>query len=278
MKLYTILAGYFKLDGGTMFGVVPKSLWNKQYPADDQNMISLTMRLMLADTGDRKILFNSGIGDKQDAKFMSHFHLHGEEDIDKSLARHGFSREDITDVVHTHLHFDHCGGTIRTDSSGNLLPAFPNATLWFSRRQWEWANNPNEREAASFLKENIEPMQESGRLHFTEDNQEIVPGITLHEYDGHTIGQTIPFIDYNGKTVVFTSDLLAFSNHIRLPWIMSFDIQPMVSLKEKKAFLKEAYDHQYILFFEHDRYVECGILTHTERGYKLGTPFLLQDI
>ncbi|MDZ7775182.1 MAG: MBL fold metallo-hydrolase [Bacteroidales bacterium] len=278
MKLHTIHAGYLKLDGGAMFGVVPKALWNKQYPADENNMIPLAMRLMLVEQGDKKILINTGIGNKQGQKFFSHFHLHGDETIDKSLAKHGFNREDITDVFHTHLHFDHCGGTIVYDETKNLVPAFPNATLWVTQKQWDWANNPNEREAASFLKENILPMQENGKLKIIDGSSEIAPGFKVREYNGHTIGQAIPFIDYNGHTVVFTSDLLAFSNHIRLPWIMSFDIQPLVTLEEKKHFLREAADNNYILFFEHDKYVECARLTETEKGIRLGETYTLDQL
>lgn len=278
MKLYTIHSGFLKLDGGAMFGVVPKALWNKQYPADENNMISLAMRLMLADTGDRKILINSGIGNKQSEKFFSHFYLHGDQTIEKSLAKHGFTPEDITDVFHTHLHFDHCGGTIVYDDNKQLVPYFPNATIWVTKNQWEWAKNPNEREAASFLDDNIKPMEANGKLRIIEGDTEIAPGFRVKEFNGHTIGQAIPFITYKGRTVVFTSDLLAFSNHIRLPWIMSFDIQPLVTLKEKKEFLREAVDNNYVLFFEHDKYVECATLTETDKGIKPADKFLLEEL
>lgn len=278
MKLYRIHAGNLKLDGGAMFGVVPKSLWNRQYPADENNMIPLAMRLLLVEINDRKILINSGIGNKQSEKFFSHFHLHGEHSIEKSLAEHGFTKEDITDVFHTHLHFDHCGGTIVYDENQNLVPNFPNATLWVTKNQWDWANNPNEREAASFLDENIKPMKDSGMLKIIEGEQEIYPGFKVKEFNGHTIGQAIPFLNYNGQTVVFTSDLLAFSNHIRIPWIMSFDIQPLVTLEEKKRFLKEASDNNYVLYFEHDNFVECTRLIKTEKGIKAGEAFTLEEI
>jgi glyoxylase-like metal-dependent hydrolase (beta-lactamase superfamily II) len=278
MKLHKIHSGNLKLDGGAMFGVVPKSLWNRQYPADENNMIPLAMRLLLVEINDRKILINSGIGNKQSQKFFSHFHLHGDHSIEKSLAEHGFTKEDITDVFHTHLHFDHCGGTIVYDENQNLVPNFPNATLWVTKNQWEWANNPNEREAASFLEENIKPMNDSGMLKIIEGDQEIYPGFRVKEFNGHTIGQAIPFLDYNGQTVVFTSDLLAFSNHIRIPWIMSFDIQPLVTLEEKKHFLKEASDNNYVLFFEHDNFVECTRLIKTDKGIKAGDAFTLEEI
>ncbi len=278
MKLYRIHAGNLKLDGGAMFGVVPKSLWNRQYPADENNMIPLAMRLLLVEINDRKILINSGIGNKQSEKFFSHFHLHSDQSIEKSLAEHGFTKEDITDVFHTHLHFDHCGGTIVYDENQNLVPNFPNATLWVTKNQWDWANNPNEREAASFLDENIKPMKDSGMLKIIEGEQEIYPGFKVKEFNGHTIGQAIPFLNYNGQTVVFTSDLLAFSNHIRIPWIMSFDIQPLVTLEEKKRFLKEASDNNYVLYFEHDNFVECTRLIKTEKGIKAGEAFTLEEI
>lgn len=278
MKIHKIHGGKFKLDGGAMFGVVPKTLWNKQYPSDENNLIPLAMRLVLVETGDRKILINSGIGNKQSEKFFSRFEPHGEESIDKSLAEKGFSREDITDVFHTHLHFDHCGGSIIYDKQDKLVPTFPNATYWVTENQWQWAKKPNEREAGSFLKENLQPMEDNGVLRLTEGNTELFPGFKIREYHGHTIGQAIPFLDYNGKTVVFTSDLLAFSQHIRLPWIMSFDIQPLVSLKEKKEFLKEAVENDYILYFEHDNFVEAGKLKNTEKGIRLGESFSLEDI
>lgn len=278
MKLYKIHAGKLKLDGGAMFGVVPKTMWHKQYPSDENNLIPLAMRLLLVEIDDRKILINSGLGDKQSEKFFSRFQPHGVESIDSSLASQGFSREDITDVFHTHLHFDHCGGSISYDQKGNLVPAFPNATYWVTENQWQWAKKPNEREAGSFLKENLQPMEDNGVLKLIDGDKELFPGFTIREYHGHTIGQAIPFLDYNGKTVVFTSDLLAFSQHIRLPWIMSFDIQPLVSLKEKKEFLNEAMENDYILFFEHDNFVEAGKLKKTDKGIRLGETFNFNDI
>lgn len=278
MKLYRIHAGKFKLDGGAMFGVVPKTMWNKQYPSDDDNLITLAMRLLLVEIDNRRILINSGLGNKQSEKIFSRFKPHGDESIDNSLAEHGFSREDITDVFHTHLHFDHCGGSIVYDENNNLIPAFPNATYWVTEKQWNWAAEPNEREAGSFLKENIRPMEESKLLKLFSGDKELFPGFNVREVHGHTVGQAIPFLDYNGTTVVFTSDLLAFSQHIRIPWIMSFDIQPLVSLKEKKAFLEEAVAKNYVLFFEHDNYVEAGTLKKTEKGIRLGDSFSLEDI
>lgn len=278
MKLHKIHAGKFKLDGGAMFGVVPKTMWDNQYPSDENNLIPLAMRLLLVELEDKKILINTGLGNKQSDKFFSRFQPHGEESIDSSLAQAGFTRNDITDVFHTHLHFDHCGGSIIYNDNGELVPAFPNAKYWVTENQWNWAKKPNEREAGSFLKENIGPMEESGVLELTDGNTEIYPGFNIREYHGHTIGQAIPFLDYNGKTIVFTSDLLAFSQHIRLPWIMSFDIQPLVSLKEKKEFLMEAYENQYILYFEHDNFVEAGKLKNTEKGIRLGERYSLEDI
>ncbi len=278
MKLHKIDVGRFKLDGGAMFGVVPRTMWHKQYPSDDNNLIPLAMRLLLVEIDDRKILINSGIGDKQSDKFFSRFQPYGDGSIDKSLSEAGFTREDITDVFHTHLHFDHCGGSIIYDENGELVPTFPNATYWVTENQWQWAKKPNEREAGSFLKENLEPMQESGALSLIEGGGELFPGFKIREYHGHTIGQAIPFIEYQGKTIVFTSDLLAFSQHIRLPWIMSFDIQPLVSLKEKKEFLNEVLEGDYILYFEHDNFIEAGKLQKTEKGIRLGETFSLNDI
>lgn len=261
-----------------MFGVVPKSLWHKQYPADENNMIPLAMRLLLVVYGDRKVLINSGIGDKQNEKFLSHFHLHGIETLEGSLKQAGYTPDDITDVFHTHLHFDHCGGSIKYNNKKELVPTFPNARYWVTKSHWQWANNPNDREGASFLKENIQPLQESGQLELIEDEGELFPGFHYKSYHGHTIGQVIPFVDYKGKTVVFTSDLLAFSNHIRLPWVMSYDIQPLKSLEEKKSFLQEAVVKDYVLFFEHDKFVECATVENTPKGIKLKEKFRLSDL
>lgn len=280
MKLYTIDTGYFKLDGGAMFGVVPKSIWNKLNPADENNMCTWALRCLLIHADDRLILVDNGMGDKQDAKFFSHYYLHGDSTLDVSLAKHGFSRNDITDVILSHLHFDHCGGSIiRKDEA--LIPAFTKATFWSNERHWQWAIQPNDREKASFLKENILPIQESGRLKFAEvkDGASIIhPDITLKYAYGHTDAMMLPVIRYKGKTVVFMADLLPSVAHIPLPYVMGYDMFPLTTLQEKKAFLQEALHNDYVLFFEHDPKVECCTLQMTEKGIRVKETFRLADL
>jgi len=277
MNIYSIPTGNLKLDGGAMFGVVPKSIWNKVYPADDNNQINLSMRCMLVTDGDRRILINNGIGDKQSEKFFSHYYLNGNDTLEKSLARFGYSTADITDMFLTHLHFDHCGGSVKykNDHSGFEL-TFPNATYWISRPQWNWAMKANRRESASFLRENIMPIKESGCLNLFENENELFPGFRVKCFNGHTEGQAIPFIDYNGTTVVFTSDLIATSAHLPLPYIMSYDTQPLISLAEKEEFLNEAADNGYLLFFEHDIFNECCTLQRTEKGVGIKEIYTLE--
>lgn len=271
MKLYPIHTGNLKLDGGAMFGVVPKSLWSRVYPADENNLCNWAMRCLLVDYGDRRILIDNGIGHKQDEKFLSYYHLNGEHSLEKSLAAAGFSRHDITDVLLTHLHFDHCGGSIMyNEDRSRLVPTFPNAAYWVGKTQWDNAVAPNPREKASFLKENILPILESGKLNFIEKEGELFPGISIRLYNGHTEGQVIPFIRYKGKTVVFVADLLPSAAHIPLAWIMAFDMQPMITLEEKEAFINEAADNQYVLFLEHDIFHECCTVERTEKGVRLG--------
>jgi glyoxylase-like metal-dependent hydrolase (beta-lactamase superfamily II) len=267
MKLFSIPTGNLKLDGGAMFGVVPKSIWNKVYPADENNQINLAMRCLLVVDGDRRILIDNGIGDKQSEKFFSHYNLNGEDNLENSLARHGFTPCDITDMFLTHLHFDHCGGSVKynRDRSGFEL-AFPNATYWISRPQWDWAMNANRRESASFLRENIKPIEESGKLILFDEEGELFPGFEVRFFNGHTVGQAIPLIQYMGRTVVFTADMLPTIAHLPLPYVMSYDTQPLITLSEKEAFLGEAVEKEYVLFFEHDIYNECCTLTLTERG------------
>jgi len=276
MKLYSINTGYFKLDGGAMFGVVPKTIWNKINPADENNLCSWALRCLLIEDGDRLILVDNGNGDKQDAKFFSHYHLHGDDTLEKSLAKYGFTKGDITDVFLTHLHFDHCGGSIKREGD-KLVPNFPNATFWNNKEHWEWATEPNEREKASFLKENILPIKESGRLKFIEvvkgnDNKlgevKFSENISVRFVNGHTQAMMLPQINYNGKTVVFMADLLPSTGHIPIPYIMAYDMQPLLSLQEKRSFLKEAIEKEYILFFEHDKDHECCTLQQTERGIR----------
>lgn len=279
MQLYAIPTGNFKLDGGAMFGVVPKSLWSKHYPSDENNMINMAMRCLLVVDGDRKILINNGMGNKQSEKFFSHYYLNGDDTLEKSLAAVGYTPADITDMFHTHLHFDHAGGGVKynSDRSG-FEPVFPNATYWISRAQWEWATHANRREVASFLKENIQPIEESGRLKLFDSPADLFPGIEIRMYDGHTDGQAIPFISYKGKTLVFTSDLLPTAAHLPLPWIMSYDTRPLITLDEKEAFLEEAVDNGYVLFFEHDLYTECCTLTRTEKGIKVDKVMKLNEL
>lgn len=286
MKLYTINTGFFKLDGGAMFGVVPKSIWNKINPADENNLCSWALRCLLIEDGNRLILVDNGNGDKQDAKFFSHYHLHGDDTLDKSLAKHGFHRDDITDAFLTHLHFDHCGGSIVREGD-KLVPAFKNAVYWSNRKHWDWAVYPNEREKASFLKENILPIEESGKLKFIEtsdfNNDKLgstpfTGNISIRFVSGHTEAMMLPQIKYKDKTIVFMADLLPSAGHIPLPYIMGYDMFPLTTLKEKKAFLNEAVDNDYILFFEHDPVNECCTLQRTERGIRPRDFFKLSEI
>lgn len=267
MKLYSIPTGNLKLDGGAMFGVVPKSIWNKVYPADENNQINLAMRCLLVVDGDRRILIDNGIGDKQSGKFFSHYNLNGDDNLEHSLARYGFTPGDITDMFLTHLHFDHCGGSVKYngDRSGYEL-TFPNATYRVSRQQWDWAMNANRRESASFLRENIMPIEESGKLMLFDQEGELFPGFEVRFFNGHTVGQAIPFIRYKGRTVVFAADMLPTMAHLPLPYVMSYDTQPLITLAEKEDFLNEAVGKDYILFFEHDLYNECCTLEQTEKG------------
>ncbi|UEG50421.1 MBL fold metallo-hydrolase [Ferruginibacter lapsinanis] len=285
MKLYSINTGYFKLDGGAMFGVVPKSIWNKLNPADENNMCSWALRCLLIEDGDRLILIDTGMGDKQDAKFFSYYYLHGDNTLDKSLAKHGFTKDDITDVVLTHLHFDHCGGAIIKDND-KLVPAFNNAVYWSNKKHWKWATEPNEREKASFLKENILPIRESGFLKFIEvsDNNkqlatdERIPQLSFFIANGHTEAMMLPIINYKGKTIVFMADLLPSVAHIPLPYIMGYDMFPIKTLEEKKRFLQTAVEKEYILFFEHDPLIECCTVHQTEKGIRANNTFTLSDL
>lgn len=279
MKLYTIDTEYFKLDGGAMFGVVPKSIWNKLNPADDNNMCNWAMRCLLIEDGNKLILIDNGLGNKQDAKFFSYYYLHGDATLDSSLAKHGFHKDDITDVILTHLHFDHCGGSVdRID--GKLIPAFKNATYWSNERHWNWATNPNEREKASFLKENILPLQEHGQLKFVPDEEgyQLFDNVKIRLVNGHTDAMMLPQIDFNGRTIVYMADLLPATFHIPLPYVMAYDMFPLTTLKEKRSFLTEALVNDYILYFEHDPLTECCTLQQTERGIREKEKFKLSEI
>lgn len=277
MQLYSIPTGNFKLDGGAMFGVVPKSIWNKINPADENNLCSWSMRCLLIQEGNRLILVDNGIGDKQDAKFMGHYYLHGDDTLDKSLAKHNFHRDDITDVFLTHLHFDHCGGSIIRQGD-KLVPAFKNATYWSNARHWKWATEPNAREKASFLKENILPIQESGQLKFIETHAEDFPSfIRVRQVFGHTDAMMLPQVTYKGKELLYMADLLPSVGHIPLPYVMAYDMFPLTTLNEKKSFLTEALENDYILFFEHDIQNECCTLQQTEKGIRLRDAFTLES-
>jgi glyoxylase-like metal-dependent hydrolase (beta-lactamase superfamily II) len=270
MNLYAINTGNLKLDGGAMFGVVPKVMWSKLYPCDENNLCNWSMRCLLIVDGDRRILIDCGIGDKQSEKFFSNYFLNGDDTLEKSLAVHGFTVDDITDVILTHLHFDHAGGAVRwnSDRTGYEV-TFKNATYHTRRQQWEWATGPNNREKASFLKENILPILEKGILNLVETDGELFPGVAYRLFNGHTDGQVIPFISYNGKTVVYMADLLPSVAHIPLPYVMSYDTRPLITLAEKEAFMAEAAREGYVLFFEHDIRYECCTVEATEKGVRL---------
>lgn len=256
-----------------MFGVVPKAIWNKTNPADDRNLCSWAMRSLLIEDGDRLMLIDTGIGNKQDERFLKHYYLHGEDSLDKNLNKAGLHRDDITDVFLTHLHFDHCGGAIERDAKGDFRPAFNKATFWSNERHWDWATIPNKRERASFLSDNILPIQESGQLKFIERSddfqKEVFPGIDVLFVDGHTDSQMIPHIQYKGKTVVFMADLLPSTGHIPLPFVMGYDTRPLITLSEKEKFLKRAAEEEYLLFLEHDSVNECCTVKMGERRVEL---------
>lgn len=281
MKLYPIQTGNFKLDGGAMFGVVPKSLWQRTNPADANNMCSWSLRCLLIEDGDRLILVDCGIGDKQSEKFFSYYFLHGDATLDGSLAAHGFHRDDITDVFLTHLHFDHCGGAIVRNENGTLVPSFRNAKFWSTQNHWKWATEPNAREKASFLKENILPIEESGQLNWVnrtgDFTENVFDNFSVLFVDGHTESQMIPHIKYKGKTLVFMADLLPSTGHIPLPYVMGYDTRPLLTLDEKGKFLQRAADEEFILFFEHDSVNECCSLQHTEKGVRLKETFSFEE-
>ena len=275
MKLYPIESGNFKLDGGAMFGVVPKSIWNRTNPADSNNLIDMAARCLLIERGDRLTLIDTGMGNKQSDKFFGYYYKWGDHSLDKSLNKYGFHRDDITDVFLTHLHFDHCGGSIQwnKDKTG-YEPAFKNAFFWTNEDHWKWATEPNQREKASFLKENLLPMQESGQLRFvSRDNKaykeesEMDFGILF--VDGHTEKQMIPHIQYKDKTLVFTADLLPTAGHIPLPYIMGYDTRPLLTLTEKAVFMEKAVNNNYFLFLEHDAHNQICTLQTTEKGVRL---------
>ena len=280
MKLYTIETGFFKLDGGAMFGVVPKSIWQRTNPADENNLCTWAMRCLLVQDADRLILIDNGIGYKQDERFLKHYHLHGDDTLERSLSKNGFSKDDITDVFLTHLHFDHCGGSIERLDDGSLVPAYKNATYWSNKEHWDWAVHPNDREKASFLKENILPIQESGQLKFidTTDGIAFTEHISIRFAYGHTDAMMLPQISYGDKTILYMADMLPSIGHIPIPYVMAYDMFPLKTLNEKKKFLEEALQNNYILFLEHDPVNECCTLQETEKGIRVKDTFKLSDI
>ena len=279
MRLYSVNAGYFKLDGGAMFGVVPKTMWNKVNPADDENMCSWAMRCLLIEHGNNLILVDNGMGNKQDEKFFSHFHPHGTDSVEKGLAVHGFTTNDITDVFLTHLHFDHCGGSI-VRQEGKLVPAFKNAVYWSNHKHWLSALSPNEREKASFLKENILPIEESGQLKFIDlpDGGEWLPDIRIRFVNGHTDNMMLPQIRYNNTTLLYCADLIPSAGHVSLPWVMAYDMRPLDTLNEKNRLLNEAVANNWVLFFEHDKEHECCTLQQANGRVKIKDIFPLADL
>lgn len=281
MKLYSIDTELFKLDGGAMFGVVPKVIWNRLNPADADNLCTWAMRCLLIEDGDRLILVDNGVGDKQDAKFFGHYHLHGPDTLAGSLREHGFHLRDITDVILTHLHFDHCGGSVVREGD-RLLPAFPNARFWSNARHWDWAVKPNDREKASFLKENILPIEASGQLSMLPvpdaGTAAFSSVIRVRYVHGHTEAMMLPQIEYKGRTVIFMADLIPSVWHLPMAWVMAYDMFPMTTLAEKRSFLEEAVDNDWVLFFEHDPVHECCTLQRTEKGIRLKEHFPLSAL
>jgi glyoxylase-like metal-dependent hydrolase (beta-lactamase superfamily II) len=279
MKLHTINTGLFKLDGGAMHGVVPKSMWNKSNPADENNLCTWAMRCLLMEENNKLILIDTGMGNKQDEKFFSHFHPHGDDTLEKSLNVLGFSSDDITDVFLTHLHFDHCGGAIKR-AGEKLIPAFKNAIYWSNETHWNWAIQPNAREKASFLKENILPIEESGQLKFIEHKEGIsfTDNMEIRFMNGHTESMMLPLINYNGQKILYCADLIPSAAHISLPWVMGYDMRPLDTLSEKEKVFNEAIENNWLLFFEHDRLNELGSLQQTEKGARINELLLLKDI
>jgi glyoxylase-like metal-dependent hydrolase (beta-lactamase superfamily II) len=278
MNLEVINTGFFKLDGGAMFGVVPKSIWNKLNPSDSNNMCNWAMRCLLIEDGNQLILIDNGLGNKQDEKFFSYYFLNGEDSLSNSLRKNGFSENDVTDMFLTHLHFDHCGGGVKRVGE-KLELTFPNARYWSNENHWLWATQPNAREKASFLKENILPMQESGQLKFVgEKDLSPFPQMDIFFASGHTDRMMIPKIKYKDKTICFMADLLPSSHHVPLPYVMGYDTRPLLTMQEKEAFLMEAASNNYILFLEHDPVHECCTVKQTERGVRLDQTFALKEI
>lgn len=281
MVLHPIECGNFKLDGGAMFGVVPKMLWQKTNPADKNNLVKVSSRSLLVETGNRLVLIDAGMGNKQSKKFFSYYNRWGDFSLEKSLKEKGFHRDEITDVFLTHLHFDHCGGAIIKNQKGNLIPTFKNATYWSHKKHWEWANNPNSRERASFLSENIRPIKESGQLTLLEGDEFIMEnsplGFDVIVVNGHTEKQMLPLISYKNRTIVFAADLIPTVGHLPLAYVMGYDTRPLISLEEKNHFLKLAYEKKFLLFMEHDPFHELIDLRQTEKGVRMNQNHTLKS-
>ncbi len=278
MKLYTVLAENWKMDGGVAFGVVPKSIWKDLAEPDENNLVKITSRCLLVEVGERLILFDTGMGRKQNEKYYGYRYLFGNENLEHAFNQPGYKFTDVTDVIFTHLHDDHCGGALKYSKDGHPEPVFQNAMHYCSESQWEWAINPNKREIGSFFKENFLPLFESGKLKFIREGGEFLPGINLRIFNGHTRGMLVPLISFNKRTFVFVADFIPSSAHIPIPFVASVDIEPLVALKEKEQFLTEAATHGYYLIFEHDYDVECCSVVHTDRGVRIDKKYRLKDI
>lgn len=277
MKLHTIDCGNMMIDGGALFGVIPKTMWQKKYDCDNNNLCNIIMRSLLVVTDDRKILIDTGQGNKQDEKFFKFHYLNGDGELIKSLKEAGYEPEDITDVIHTHLHFDHCGGTLKTNRNGDIVSAFPNADLWVSKKHWNWAVNPNRREAPAFPTENILPMQDTGKLHFIHEEGELFPGFYVLFANGHTRGQIIPVIDYHGNNLVYCADLIPTMANVPLSYISAFDLFQLDVLNEKEELLESAAKNNMTLFFEHDIKTECCTVEKGPRGIVVKESFSLEE-
>ena len=283
MNLYPIIAGNFMLDGGAMFGVVPKSIWQKTNPADNNNMVKIAARCLLIEEGNRLVLIDTGMGDKQSDKFFGYYYRWGEDTLESSLKKHGFHPDDVTDVFLTHLHFDHCGGGVVWSGKNSLETTFKNAKYWSNKAHWNWATDPNKRESASFLKENIDPILESGQLNYLERDEEnyltrCELGFNVLFVDGHTEKQMIPVINYKGQKIAFAADLIPTHGHMPLAYIPGYDIRPLVSLKEKDLFLKFCCENSVFLYFEHDAFIELGSLRKTEKGIRINEKLRIVDL
>jgi glyoxylase-like metal-dependent hydrolase (beta-lactamase superfamily II) len=278
MKIHKIEPGTFKLDGGATFGVVPKTMWEKVYPADENNLCQFALRNLLIETDERCILIDTGIGNKQEEKFYKHYHRTGHHSIEQAIVEAGFTTDDITDVILTHMHFDHVGDAVKINENGKPEPVFKKAAYHVSQQQWEWAIHPNQRERASYLGENFLPLKDFGVLNLIESDTELVPGIELRMYHGHTDGLLVPFIAYGEKILVYTTDLLAMAAQIPASWVCGFDTRPLISFEERNTFLKEAYENEYYLIFQHDYYTECCNLVQTDKGIMQGKSFKLEEL